>query len=147
MPNTSFTEILLGSGALITIITLIINHFFRIYNEDISKERIKWRERIRELSMEIVSFQGSKDDAYKLYSELSNRLNPYDESDKEISEKAYKLLNIEAENSNISKKDFVRDISILLKDDWERCKFDSKLRSIIPFINYKSKRNTENDSQ
>ena len=52
------------------------------FNKNVSEERIKWRERIRELTIEIVNTDKYE---YKLIAELSTRLNLFDDnSDIEI---------------------------------------------------------------
>ena len=143
MENVNFLNILFGSGVLIA----LIRHFFKIYNEDISKERIKWREKIRKLSQEIVCFDGNRTKAYKLYASLHNRLNPRDEDDKKILDNAKQILQLSTiKNKNLLDKlreEFIEGISLLLKDDWERSKFESSLLSLLPLIKYKNNRRDE----
>lgn len=97
------------------------------FNKNVSEERIKWRERIRELTIEIVNTDKYE---YKLIAELSTRLNLFDDnSDIEIIKSAEKVLAHNKHNKH--KKEFVARISMLLKYDWERSKYESSINSLF----------------
>ncbi|MCR1836995.1 hypothetical protein NSA18_03585 [Pasteurella caecimuris] len=127
-------HLLTAIGLFVSLKTLYAGFF----NKNISEERIKWREKIRELSQEIIISQSEPESKkLKLYCELANRLNPTDEADKNILELCKEILNEQPKERKI--EEFINKTSLLLKDDWERCKHESKLRSIIFCCKYKSK--------
>ncbi|HDR1544149.1 TPA: hypothetical protein QB469_001133, partial [Pasteurella multocida] len=127
-------------GLFISLKTLSAGFF----NKNISEERIKWREKIRELSQEIIiSYSKSESEKLELYCKLANRLNPADKADKNILELCKKILNEQPEEHEV--EEFINKISLLLKDDWERCKHESKLRKIIFCCKYESKYKANNE--
>ncbi|OOS23229.1 hypothetical protein [Moraxella pluranimalium] len=129
-------ETLTFVGGLITGAFAIYQVFLGYFNKNISEERIKWRERIREISTELVGLvhkaergDDDKNRCQVLIAELQSRLNPFDENDWKLLEFAERMFGSnESEFSReIAVKQFKCAVSILLKHDWERSKREAGL--------------------
>lgn len=124
------------------IITLLQGGLFialyKFFNKNVTEERIKWREVIREITNEIYSFEPNKSEKELkpevLFSKLVTRLNTFDsDEDLKIIQLAKKILFLEdrlEERKAIKelKFEFLVRVSLLLKSDWEKSKFESSLR-------------------
>ncbi|MBI4190945.1 MAG: hypothetical protein HY525_10460 [Betaproteobacteria bacterium] len=94
--------------------------------ENITKERAKWREKVREKALEVhkAAQSGKKDRLLELYLEFSLILNPIDGEDHAI------LTVLETISTNPSSeeklKEFVVRLALLLKHDWERAKLEAE---------------------
>lgn len=123
-----FITTLLGSGigaALVTGWFSVRNSDKAVRVENITKERMKWRDEIRRIAEEIAEVKSSPDAAMysKLRIELVTRLNPTDKYDKEILECFDSYCN-DAENSE-NLIALGNRIALLLKHDWERAKWEA----------------------
>jgi hypothetical protein len=97
----------------------------KITIDNITKERAKWREKIRETALEVhkAIISGNKEQVAELKSRFRLLLNPEDEEDNKI----LKLICIKDENERDEKGEmFSICVSYLLKHDWERAKLESK---------------------
>ncbi len=109
------------------------------YSKDIIGERTRWREEIRSLTVDAVTFiverRTNSTEYRKIITNFRVRLNPDSYDDCEI----FAILNEGIYNpSDILASKFQATASRLLKHDWERAKYESSLLS-IPFILLKSK--------
>jgi len=114
---------ILGSAVIAAVISAWVsrvNSERKIYIDNITKERAKWRERIRRISSEYPGADETK--KLKLKIELTSRLNPYDPEDIQLLESFRSVTSDSAQELSIR-------ISLLLKHDWERAKNEAK-----PFV-------------
>ena len=91
--------------------------------EVITKEKARWREKIRELT-ELVNklfYEKKFNEIQILIVNFQIRLNPYDKGDKEILSLLKKLVK---EKNTI--EEFNSKIAILLKKEWEKAKTEAK---------------------
>lgn len=116
--------VILGSGIFGSIITLLFTRYDKdksIIIQNVTQERQKWREKIRELVVEINenSLDGNWKKVAEARAELQVLINPYDNNDKYIINRLVKL----EESKDVSELLEINDsISRLLKHDWERIK-------------------------
>jgi hypothetical protein len=96
----------------------------RIAAENVLQERTKWREKIRDLALEVhkalVFVEVDAAQLRELRATLTLRLNPHDEKDQEILEL------IAPENASHA-EEFAQRVALLLKHDWERAKYEASL--------------------
>ncbi len=119
--ETDLLIAIIGSSVISSLVTAIFakkkqsKEHMIIY---ITKERQKWREFIRR---KIVDFIHSENwnEKRRIYSEIKLNLNPYDNEDKNLLDKANNYL--ESNNSKF-KEEILELSSQLLKEDWERVK-------------------------
>lgn len=109
-------------AALVAAYVSLRSLWLKIAIENITKERTKWRDNVREKSL-LVHKAIIKNDITKLdelRAEFSLLLNPLDKSDMEI------LNTIEASKDDDEKaKEFSNRVALLLKHDWERTKLEA----------------------
>jgi hypothetical protein len=94
--------------------------------ENITKERAKWRDKIRTMAAEVRQAAAVKD-ASKLAGlrlDFSLSLNPFDKEDQEILNVISRLS--QSEHSDQSVQDFFDRVALLLKHDWDRAKCEAK---------------------
>jgi hypothetical protein len=94
----------------------------KIAIENITQERAKWRDKIREKSAlihkAIIESDSTKLSEYR--AELTLLLNPLDQDDNEI------LYSIKVSpDSELQAKEFSERVGLLLKHDWERAKLEA----------------------
>lgn len=110
---------LFGSALLAAIVSAWVSRSIAergIYVENITKERARWRERIREIASAYASATEQFRAALEI--ELCSRLNPYDSED-------LQLLDC-LRNSSGGDAELATRVSLLLKHDWERAKEEAK---------------------
>lgn len=122
--------------SLLGIVGGFITLYAKFFDNNISQERIRWREHIRLLSKNVSDYadykiskkndQIPKDSftAMGVLAELIARLNPVDEEDHLIIKLARDIL-VEEQFDKID--EFNLRISCLLKHDWERCKYEASI--------------------
>ncbi len=122
---------LLTGGVVIALYKITISFF----NKNVTEERIKWRETIREITNKIYSFKPNKmeeglEQPEVLFSKLVTRLNTFDsDNDLKIIQIAKEILFSEAgKEIKELQFEFLVRVSLLLKSDWEKSKFESSLR-------------------
>lgn len=133
------------TGIVSSGITLIGSYFVFKQNDKgnqlkyITEERQKWREQIRELSVDFLSHPFKKDGTKaadidilflkRIRSNIALRLNPDDVEDKKILEKMNNYIMLFENNNSIEAQLVNGQIEIafahLLKHDWERAKQES----------------------
>lgn len=97
----------------------------KIAIDNITKERAKWRDKIREVALEVhkAIITGNQKQLSELKSQFRLLLNPEDEEDKKI----IKIICLKDEGGREKQADcFAEHVSCLLKHDWERAKLESK---------------------
>lgn len=111
---------ILGSALLAAVVSAWVSRSIAeraIYVENITKERAKWRERIREIVSEYSTADVKSQNAFEI--ELFSRLNPYDPEDLQLLD----CLRLASETARVELS--IR-LSLLLKHDWERAKDETK---------------------
>jgi spore maturation protein CgeB len=110
--------------------------------EQVTKERAKWRESMRQLATAIaIAWESSKDisDCAKvaeLRARLATSLNPKDEThDREILLHFDKLFSGKSDDFEL----FTRRMALLLKHDWERVKWECMPLYLKPFLYWTEK--------
>ncbi len=110
--------------------------------EQITKERAKWRKRMRKLTKDIAcAYFDNKIEAIPgkiagLRAQLATSINPVDDQDdRKILEHFDDLFSGNKSDLNI----FSKRISLLLKHDWERVKWECKPIYVKCFTRYSSK--------
>jgi len=109
--------------------------------EQITKERAKWRDSMRELSEEIAAVLaeeiGTRDTikVASMRARLATSISPKDSFDREILAHYDDLFSGESGDLKL----FVRRISLLLKHDWERVKWECMPLYLKPFLRYTPK--------
>lgn len=99
--------------------------------ENITKERAKWRDKIREIALAVQKDAVRRDPTAleEHHLEFSLNLNPTDPEDRAILELIHRLKSKADEGSLI---EFANRIALLLKHDWERAKWEAKGESLFP---------------
>jgi hypothetical protein len=116
------------SGIVAAVMSGVVSIFTserRIAAENVIQERMKWREKIRDLALDvfkaIISDQADPNKLRELRAQLTLRLNPHDPADQQI-------LELVRRGSANDADEFTERVALLLKHDWERAKFESSLR-------------------
>jgi hypothetical protein len=122
---TVLTPILALAGAAFGSAVLLWNNAKSIKVENITKERAKWRDNVRQKALDVQKAAVSKNAVWldELHLEFSLVLNPTDPEDRSI------LVTIRQLKSNPDEptlSEFADRISLLLKHDWERAKWEAK---------------------
>lgn len=112
-------------AALVSGLVALRNNERKIVVENITQERTKWRDKIREINKEAIKAFSEKDTTKlkAIQSELRLLLNPLDKHDLDII-KELDFSEIESEHA----KRFTLRLSLLLKHDWERAKQEAEAR-------------------
>jgi hypothetical protein len=133
---TTFLTSVLASGVISAAITAIASRrgserAIRI--ENITKERAKWRDKIRELALGVQEAAAKKDSSKlsELRLQLCLNLNPLDKKDRDIT-----ALISEASKSDDKIIEFSDRVALLLKHDWDRAKSEAKGRKAPDRIGY-----------
>ncbi|HIF9116007.1 TPA: hypothetical protein ACX6O9_000584 [Photobacterium damselae] len=117
--------VILGSGLFGSLVTVIFNRYDsdkKIIIENITKERQKWRESIRNLVLEVNEYCNNNDfkKINSIQAQFQVLINPYDNNDKKIIELLGELQ--KGDNTREVLPIFNDSISKLLKHDWDRVK-------------------------
>ena len=144
--NIDITSLL--AGISLTSITGWLASFFAlrkdektVHIEQITKERSKWRDNMRKLTDEIcVHFstnheQFSPEKTSSLRARLATSLNPKCAQDNKILQQFEKLSAKNKDDIII----FEKQMSLLLKHDWERVKWECTAIYIKPFVRFTKK--------
>lgn len=127
MENIEILKIVgtLGSAFIAGWISASI-HNKTIEAANVTQERAKWREEIRQLSAEVSKIMLLGKDKHNqmanLRSQFMLRLNPTDKLDIEIVD----LIKIDVDDLEEHERKFSIKVAALLKHDWERAKFEVK---------------------
>lgn len=117
--------VILGSGLFGSLVTIIFNRYDsdkKIIIENITKERQKWRESIRNLVLEVNEYCNNNDfkKINSIQAQFQVLINPYDNNDKKIIELLGELQ--KGDKNRELLLIFNDSISKLLKHDWDRVK-------------------------
>jgi hypothetical protein len=108
-------------AALVAALVSVLTTEREIAAVHVTQERMKWRDKIRELALEVQDALGlHKADAtrQKLWAKFSLLVNPHDGEDQQI-------LNIIMTGDAGRAAEFMERIALLLKRDWERAKYET----------------------
>ncbi len=123
-----FTVFLSSSvvGGLIAGFVALRSSERKIQIENVTQERAKWREKIRFKSVEVhqASVTDNTAKIAELHLDFSLNLNPFDQEDKDILAVIEALKNCDTLNIKLS--EFSDRVSLLLKHDWDRAKYEAK---------------------
>ncbi|PLK49558.1 hypothetical protein [Uliginosibacterium sp. TH139] len=124
MGLTTFLSSTVVAGLVAALVSLRTNER-NIQITNVTQERAKWRQAIREFADEILKAGRVKDNEKLklLCAQLSLNLNPFDSEDKGIVEAASRLAAAETTESQIA--EFVDRVALLLKHDWDRAKYEA----------------------
>jgi hypothetical protein len=144
----------LATGIISSVFTLIGSYFVFKQNDKsnqlkyITEERAKWREKIRELSVEFLTKELHIDNSIivnpkinelsKIRHQVAVRLNPNDDQDNKLLKlmSEYISLFIKYDDSELEKKrnEIQNSFAELLKHDWDRAKAESKEKRVINLL-------------
>ncbi len=119
------TPVLALVGAAFGSAVLLWNNARNIKVENITKERAKWRDNVRQKSLDIHKAAVSQNAVWldELRLEFSLILNPADDKDRAILKTIGQLKSTPDETLLT---EFADRIALLLKHDWERAKWEAK---------------------
>jgi hypothetical protein len=119
------TPILALFGAAFGSAVLLWNNARNIKIDNITKERAKWRENVRQKSLDVhkaaISLNGVWLD--ELHLQFSLILNPEDANDRAI---LVTIRRLKISHDEALLTEFADRVSLLLKHDWERAKWEAK---------------------
>lgn len=120
---------LLGGGlaALITLAGALITSRWRSAEENVIKQREKWRDAVRSLIAEAVNVDTPKD-ARRIWAALALRMNPEDDLDKDDAELVALVKGLEEEAGRTPER-YARIVHLaarILKHDWTRAKWEAQ---------------------
>jgi hypothetical protein len=115
--------------------------------EDITKERQKWRDKLRAKAIEVQEAVSSRntEKLEALQLEFSLNLNPIDTEDREILVVIRRLITANSDQTVL--EEFSDRLALLLKYDWDRAKHEARPRSFyqpppirIPYADFEQRR-------
>ncbi|WP_288739727.1 hypothetical protein [uncultured Rheinheimera sp.] len=139
--------VFLSSSVIAGSVSAIVSFYVserRVYIENVTQERAKWRSSIRTLAESIVKSAHS-DDFHMvdiLSSQLMLNLDPFDSEDILLIHCVDQLAT--SEDKRVQIKEFRERVALLLKHDWERSKAEarlwplSKVKPRVSHNNYKN---------
>lgn len=105
------------------------------YGQYVTAERQKWRDRMREIVVDVSKLAMNANvlddqaltDLYAIRAEMTVRLNMTDNSDRLIVRRLTQVIGAKSANDrNMNIEAFEESVSLLLKDDWERVKNETR---------------------
>lgn len=122
-----FISAFLGSSVVVALVGGLVTLRMserQIAIENITKERTKWRERIREKAVSLHASASVEDTARlkELHVEVALLLNPDDDEDIEI----IKCIKAVTSGDFSKGEEITNRLSLLLKHDWQRAKWEAK---------------------
>lgn len=139
--------VLLSSSVIAGAVSAIVSFYVserRVYIENVTQERAKWRSSVRTLAESIVKSAHSDDlhmvDILSL--QLMLNLDPFDSEDVSLVH-SLELLKT-SEDKKVQTREFAERVALLLKHDWERSKAEARLWPLrkvkprVPHNNYKN---------
>lgn len=102
----------------------------QIVIENVTKERAKWRQKIRDITLKVQAVMESKDPNQEktlplLYVEMALWLNPNDSDDEKVLSCVKGLMNQHGDREKLCRELTMR-VTRLLKYDWERTKWEAR---------------------
>lgn len=119
----------LSSTLLAALVAALVSHHSserKIHAENVTQERAKWRNAMRELADEInkAARAGDSKEIGLRCAQLALNVNPFDLEDKGLVQAAESLA--APSDLNASVREFTDRIALLLKHDWERAKREAQ---------------------
>lgn len=113
-------------AAALTLIGVVLSARWRIAEENIIKERAKWREAVRKIVVE-AAIVSTPERATELWASLALRMNPNNDPDKDDRELVDLVGSLadEANRTPIVRARIVSLAAHILKHDWERAKWEA----------------------
>jgi hypothetical protein len=113
-------------AAALTLAGVVISARWRIAEENIIKERARWREAIREIVIESMNVS-TAERARELWASLALRTNPNDDPDKDDRELVALVGSLadEANRNPVVRSRILALAANVLKHDWERAKWEA----------------------
>jgi hypothetical protein len=124
------TPLLALVGAAVGAVVLFWNNTRNVKVENITKERAKWRDNVRQKALNVHKAAIGQNSVWldELHLEFTLILNPSDPDDRAILN-AIRLLKSTADGPPLT--EFADRIALLLKHDWERAKWEAEGESIF----------------
>ncbi len=109
-------------AAIVSGLVTLLTAERRIAAENVIQERMKWRDKVRTLASAVRRAMAETDAGKlaELQAEFSLHLNPHDQRDQQI-------LALLASTKPDPIQELTQRISLLLKHDWERAKYEASL--------------------
>jgi hypothetical protein len=110
-------------AAIVSGLVALLTAERRIAAENVIQDRMKWRDKVRGLVSEVRQATAVEQDTAKLAelrAQFSLHLNPHDQRDQEI-------LSLIAPDNAGRVEELTQRVSLLLKHDWERAKYEASL--------------------
>jgi hypothetical protein len=124
------TEILgaAATGAAISAFATMRVASRNIHVDNVTKERTKWREHVRELSdkLAMATRNGELREVQRLRCRFQLRLNPQDEADRSIISSIDRIVTAPATHRLVALEEVTARVALLLKHDWERAKYETR---------------------
>ena len=119
------TPFLALAGGAVGSAVLLWNSSRNFKVENITKERAKWRDKVRDKSVDVHKAATSGNEVWlsELYLEFSLIVNPWDQEDRAILDLIRHLKGGSDERHLL---EFADRVSLLLKHDWDRAKWEAK---------------------
>jgi hypothetical protein len=119
------TPFLALAGAAFGSAVLLWNNSRNVKVDNITKERAKWRDKVRDRSLDVQKATHTKNEAWlsELYLEFSLILNPWDDEDRAI---LNLICQLKDGPDEMLLSEFADRVSLLLKHDWDRAKWEAK---------------------
>lgn len=113
-------------AAALTLIGVVLSARWRIAEENIIKERAKWREAVRTIVVE-ATIVSTAERATELWASLALRMNPNNDPDKDDRELVDLVgsLTDESNRTPVVRARIVALAAHILKHDWERAKWEA----------------------
>ncbi|MEY8201286.1 MAG: hypothetical protein RPS47_18770 [Colwellia sp.] len=123
---------IIGSGVIAAFVTALFSKMVldkKIRIENITNDRKEWREKIRNLTIEVVKAYQEKDknEMQRLKAEFAIRLNPDDSDDQYILCSLNSIYRVVWNEYSLER--FCKGIACLLKHDWDRSKKESTIKA------------------
>jgi hypothetical protein len=109
-------------AAIVSGLVALLTSERRIAAENVIQERMKWRDKVRELASEVRTAFVEPNTAKlaELRAQFSLHLNPHDQRDQQI-------LALIAPDNTGRVEELTQRVALLLKHDWERAKYEASL--------------------
>jgi hypothetical protein len=121
----AITPLLALAGAAFGSAVLFWNNSRNVKVENITKERAKWRDKVRDRSLNVHKATNTGNEAWlsELHLEFSLILNPLDDEDRTI---LNLIRQLKGGPDEVHLTEFADRVSLLLKHDWDRAKWEAK---------------------
>jgi len=121
-------------ASALTLLGVLLVARWRLAEENIIKERAKWRDAVRSIVSEAVALDAenekSKTTALRLWGEIAVRMNPEEDGDKDDRALVQAIASlVDPANRTDGSRRLILDLAAtILKHDWERAKWEARGR-------------------